>query len=70
MPGRSDPLLLPMKSSKGGRDTHRDTHKGGNVVKIQAMGNSNYFIFRQVVLLGVSYRCLKKSKRMPCTHDF
>ena len=34
--------------------------RGVNGVKIQAMGTSNYLIFLQVVLLGVSDHCVKK----------
>ena len=40
--------------SRGGRDIHRDTHKGGNGGKIQAMGKSHYFIVRQVAFIDVS----------------
>ena len=38
-----------------------DTHKGYKGGKIQAMGSSNYFILRQVALLGVSDYCVKKT---------
>ena len=57
-----------MNFSKGGV-IHRDTHKGGGGGKIQAMGTYRYFIVLQVLLLGVSYHCIKKYKRMTCTHD-
>ena len=40
-----------MKPSKGGG---RDLHKGGNSGKIQAMGDSHYFIVHQVALIGAS----------------
>ena len=36
-----------------------DTHKGVNGGRIQAMGNSNYFIIRLIDLLCVSYHCVK-----------
>ena len=50
-----------MKYSKEGGGIHRDTHKGGNGGNIQDMGTSNYFIVRQVVLLGVSDNFVKKT---------
>ena len=53
MSRQSDPCILPVKSSKGKRDTHRDMHKGGYGGKIQAMFTSRYFIFRKVALLDV-----------------
>ena len=45
-------------------------YNGVNGGKIQAMGTSDYFIVRQVALLGVSDHCVKQIKRMPCPHDF
>ena len=36
----------------GGGGIHRDTNKGENSDKIQAMFSSHYFIFCQVALLG------------------
>ena len=38
-----------------------DMHKRDNGENIQAMGTSHYFIVRQVVLLGVSDHCVKKT---------
>ena len=56
-----------MKYSNEGEEIHRDTHKGGNGGNIQAMGTSNYFIVRQVVLLDVSDNCVKKPNLCPVT---
>ena len=47
-----------MKPSRGGGGVHSDNEMGGNVVNIQAMVTSHYFIVRQVALLGVSYHCV------------
>ena len=61
MSGLSDTRLSLVKYSKGGGDTHMDTHKGVNGCKIQAIDNSHYFIVRQVALLGVSNNCVLKN---------
>ena len=58
MSGISDPRLSNMKYSKGGRYIHIYMHKGVNCGNIQAMGTYNYFIIRQVALLGVSDQCV------------
>ena len=42
-----------------------DNHKGDNSGKIQSMGNSNYFIVRQVELIGVSDYYVKKPNLYP-----
>ena len=55
-----------MKSSKGGSGIHMNIQKGGNGDNMQALLTSNYFIVRQVVLLGVSDHCVKKTKCTPC----
>ena len=65
MSGQSEPSLLPMTSSKGGRGIHMDTHKGGNGNKIQAMVSSHYFIFCQAALLGVSDHSVKNPNILP-----
>ena len=52
-----------MKYSIGGEEggVNRDTHKGVNCGKIQDVRTSNYFIIRQVALLGVLDHCVKKT---------
>ena len=74
MYGQSDPHIFHIKSSRGVRGevggVHRDTHKGCNGGKIQAMVTSHYFIVRKVVLLGVSYNCGKITKHMTCPHAY
>ena len=59
MSRRSYPRLSHMKYSRGG-GIQRDTHKGGNGYKTQAMGDSHYFIFHKVDLIGISDHCVKK----------
>ena len=47
-------------SEWGGGSIDSDVQKGVNGDKIQVMGNSHYFIIRQVALLGVSDHVVKK----------
>ena len=43
---------------------HRDSHKGDNGGKIQAMVTSHYCMVRQVVLLVFSDSCVKKNPKV------
>ena len=49
---------------------NRYIYKGVNVINIKCMVPYNYFIVRQVLLLGVSDHCVKRKKRMPCPHEY
>ena len=49
---------------------HRDTHKWLNVSKIKSISTSFYFIVHQVVLIGVSYHCVKKTNCILYPHEY
>ena len=57
---RSTSVAYEISQREGGV-IYMDTYKGGNGGKIQAMVTSHYFIFLQVMLLGVSDNFVKKS---------